>query len=623
MTTPDPVDDDGPHPSAQTAHDQLLVVATPGPGTAIVNAPIVMVIDAPATDPLVTDLVAPVLGQAGLTGVIRQIALHHLEHTPGFVCVAAEADNMRLLVRAPLTVQVSNGAETDVDTLTVDGEGRSTWHEVSVPYGGQLQITLPATPLAPAPDQSSAAQRIEMGVLPVGSVTISFTEAPNSADAPPSEPAAGEPSPREPAPTTEVPEVENPPDRQDPRPISAQTDGVETIAAVAPLPAVTPDAPTPGGPTVAVPDGLASDQPAPASPAVLDGDGHPHEAAVQPNVATASASAAHSDLDLVHLFDETTYRPAAPALAEPESEPLVHRAEAADETAPGPGVAAPAVDALPPPPMAGTESASEREVEPVSPPTVIPATVIAPKPAAGALISSVPGMGPSAQGSPEATPPAASPPSSPARATPAPAPDPPAPVAPDPTAPGVSDDPGDHDDVTISAAALRRMLDQRRQPDGRSPGATVASIFCPDGHPNPTHQDRCRACDQIITNRAASTIDRPVLGHLVFDTGLVVDVDQHLLIGRRPPDDQKVNGEPTRAVQLEDPEHLMSRTHLMVQLDGWQVLVVDRDSMNHTFVEVPGRAAFQLRPGEPYPIPPGTVVRLGEEASFTYDTRVR
>ena len=41
--------------------------------------------------------------------------------------------------------------------------------------------------------------------------------------------------------------------------------------------------------------------------------------------------------------------------------------------------------------------------------------------------------------------------------------------------------------------------------------------------------------------------------------------------------------------------------------------------MNHTYVAVPGQAPIQVRPAEPFPIPLGTVVSLGDSVHFTYE----
>ena len=98
-------------------------------------------------------------------------------------------------------------------------------------------------------------------------------------------------------------------------------------------------------------------------------------------------------------------------------------------------------------------------------------------------------------------------------------------------------------------------------------------------------------------------------------------LDRPVLLGRKPAEDVAIGGEPARSVALPDPDKLLSRTHAEIRLVDWQVQVVDRDSMNHTFVEIPGRSAFQLRPADPSPIPPGTRVNLGDALTFTFDAK--
>jgi pSer/pThr/pTyr-binding forkhead associated (FHA) protein len=63
----------------------------------------------------------------------------------------------------------------------------------------------------------------------------------------------------------------------------------------------------------------------------------------------------------------------------------------------------------------------------------------------------------------------------------------------------------------------------------------------------------------------------------------------------------------------------ISRTHLRVTLDGWHVLVTDLNSTNGTLVTPPGRETLKLRPGEPLPIQPGTVVTLADGIDFRYE----
>jgi hypothetical protein len=179
--------------------------------------------------------------------------------------------------------------------------------------------------------------------------------------------------------------------------------------------------------------------------------------------------------------------------------------------------------------------------------------------------------------------------------------------------------PDDLDDVddapTVGLAQVRAA--QAAASEAARPH--VQAVHCPAGHPNPPYGEACRVCSQPIADRSVTTIVRPVLGVLRPVAGEDIALDGPLLIGRKPTAGTLIEGEPARVVRLPDPDTVLSRTHLEVRLVDWQVQVVDRDSMNHTYVTVPGQAPTQLRPTEPYPIPVGTVVSLGDAVQLTYE----
>jgi hypothetical protein len=105
---------------------------------------------------------------------------------------------------------------------------------------------------------------------------------------------------------------------------------------------------------------------------------------------------------------------------------------------------------------------------------------------------------------------------------------------------------------------------------------------------------------------------------LCFEDGHTEPLDRPLLIGRKPDPDETSGSEPARAVQLDDPDKVLSRVHAEIRIAEWQVQVIDRESMNHTFVQLPGQVLFQLHPGEPFPIPPGTRIVFAEVAECRY-----
>jgi len=183
-----------------------------------------------------------------------------------------------------------------------------------------------------------------------------------------------------------------------------------------------------------------------------------------------------------------------------------------------------------------------------------------------------------------------------------------------PVSPPIADEADDADDATVAIADLRSMS------AARSAGVQVQAVSCPIGHPNPPHADRCRTCGTVILDRSVRQLTRPSLGLIHFEDGMVVELDRPLLLGREPNAEPKVNlgSDPPGLITIPDPAKGLSRVHIEIRLQDWHVVVVDRESLNHTFVELPGRPSQQLRPGEECVITPGTRVNLGEITSFTY-----
>lgn len=340
------------------------------------------------------------------------------------------------------------------------------------------------------------------------------------------------------------------------------------------------------------------------------------------------------DLDFGHLFEVTTYR----------------RGET-DETHVAPTAEVQAGAVADPPPRIGAEAA--HVPDPIAIPTILPGLEPADRseqdvggaepamdpspvgpasPAGKPLISSVPGMAPPAEslrGEGVPAPPdrqnRASPTSldsgrgtvrdAPAVTTTATRASGSTPQETGAMRPTPADQGSDLDDPTISVAVLRSARAAASSPSG----PTLQAVLCPVGHANPSHAELCRTCRAAISDRTVHTVARPSLGLIRFDDGTIAHLDRHLVIGRNPSADSFQDLHPVELLRLDDPDQILSRTHLVLRLDGWQVHAIDCDSLNHTFVQVPGRPAFQLRPNDPYPLPLGSVVRLGDEVGFTYE----
>lgn len=181
---------------------------------------------------------------------------------------------------------------------------------------------------------------------------------------------------------------------------------------------------------------------------------------------------------------------------------------------------------------------------------------------------------------------------------------------------------GDHDGMTISVAELRKLQGEVIQPASPTAapiaGVTVQALVCLSGHANPTHASVCGRCGAALGSQP-TIVARPVLGRLVLSTGEVVELDRSAIIGRNPKIEGRLVGELPKVVRLETFQGL-SRSHAMVRLEGWQVLVVDLGSANHTTVTLPGRAPQRLHPDEPVLLAHGSSIDFGGEVTATYES---
>jgi pSer/pThr/pTyr-binding forkhead associated (FHA) protein len=145
-------------------------------------------------------------------------------------------------------------------------------------------------------------------------------------------------------------------------------------------------------------------------------------------------------------------------------------------------------------------------------------------------------------------------------------------------------------------------------------------LICPNDHVNPPSGAVCRKCGAPLPHDPVP-VPRPVLGVLRLSVGDVITLDRDVIMGRNPRTDfaGADGADRPHVVKLPAAGGDVSRTHLRVSLDGWHVLVTDLNSTNGTLVTLPGRDPLQLRPGEPVPIQPGTIVMIAEDIDFRYE----
>jgi hypothetical protein len=155
-----------------------------------------------------------------------------------------------------------------------------------------------------------------------------------------------------------------------------------------------------------------------------------------------------------------------------------------------------------------------------------------------------------------------------------------------------------------------------------SAGSTESAIFavlCPNGHASPPDATSCRVCGGPVGTQGPQLVGPPVLAVLRASNGTSAEVDRTVLIGRAPSSDRSSSRTP-RLMTVPSPNHDISRTHLEVAPDEWQVVVTDLNSTNGTVLRAPEAGdGQQLVAGERVTVQVGSVLELGDGVSVLID----
>jgi FHA domain-containing protein len=99
---------------------------------------------------------------------------------------------------------------------------------------------------------------------------------------------------------------------------------------------------------------------------------------------------------------------------------------------------------------------------------------------------------------------------------------------------------------------------------------------------------------------------------LRFDDGMVVTVDEDLVLGRRPDGHELVTSGNARPVPIADTQNVLSSAHAAIQRAGREVSLTDLGSLNGTHVAGPEATEWtQLEPGVSHPLSDGDRLLLG------------
>jgi hypothetical protein len=149
--------------------------------------------------------------------------------------------------------------------------------------------------------------------------------------------------------------------------------------------------------------------------------------------------------------------------------------------------------------------------------------------------------------------------------------------------------------------------------------SAILAVMCGDGHANPPSSTSCRVCGSPLASQARQFVPGPVLAVLRASDGSSAEVDRPVLIGRAPSRSRQGSRAP-RLMTVPSPNHDISRTHLEVAPEDWQIVVTDLNSTNGTILVRPGAVdRQQLAPGEPVHVQLGSVMELGDGVSVLID----
>ncbi|MDF5753805.1 FHA domain-containing protein [Spongiactinospora sp. TRM90649] len=161
---------------------------------------------------------------------------------------------------------------------------------------------------------------------------------------------------------------------------------------------------------------------------------------------------------------------------------------------------------------------------------------------------------------------------------------------------------------------------EQAEPDSRP---LVYGVDCKNDHFNDPRVPYCAVCGIALVQRTLVPYKgpRPPLGVLLLDDGMTLRLDTDYLLGRDPERAAEVTSGQARPAKVTSPDGSVSRRHLRVALDGWDVNLVDLGSVNGTQIQPPGDPNFyDIPPNEPVSIAPGTTVRIGVSRTMRYES---
>ena len=146
----------------------------------------------------------------------------------------------------------------------------------------------------------------------------------------------------------------------------------------------------------------------------------------------------------------------------------------------------------------------------------------------------------------------------------------------------------------------------------------VRASICPQGHANPPEIRDCLTCSQPLTGMF-SYVRRPALATLTLSTGAAIEVAGDVVVGRAPQVQRGGDPHIVALVTVPSPQHMVSRSHLILTTSGWSILAQDLGSSNGTLLARPGATPVLLGSGMPTPVFMGDLMDIGDGVTLRID----
>ncbi len=98
---------------------------------------------------------------------------------------------------------------------------------------------------------------------------------------------------------------------------------------------------------------------------------------------------------------------------------------------------------------------------------------------------------------------------------------------------------------------------------------------------------------------------------VVLDDGQAHSINGDVVLGRMPNDDRRVRTASASAIVVPDPGRQVSRSHLLLRIDGWRVEAADLGSRNGSWRMGKDGQWHRLVPGIATPLDDGATLCLG------------